>query len=298
MTVSIIISTYNGAAKLPRILEHLRQQTIRDFELLVIVDGSKDNSVEVAESFRNYFLNYKVIFQENRGRAGVRNRGVDEATGELIIFYDDDMAPMSDSVERHISFHQDHVGIVSGRSVDLATAGDSDIQAYKAAMSEEWFAKYSNGLIKLTKGNFFLGAASCSMLKVTFRQLRGFDERLRDAEDFDLGVRAMEQGIPLFFDNQNRAVHHDMITAYSYVRRLRQYSAAHDRLAEFHPERSVRSVRKSSGWRRQVYTLLAYPGLLRAIDHGYFIFLPTKVRYQWYSMIIHALAVEHPEVEL
>lgn len=284
---------------MPRVLTCLRQQTVRDFELIVVVDGSTDNSVEVAYSFRSHFSNYRVINQENRGRAGVRNRGAFEATGELIIFYDDDMAPMPGSVQRHIAFHNSHTGILSGRSLDVAYSGDHDMQFYKAFISSSWFDKYSiAGVSELDFHNLFVCANNFSIMKSTFLQLQGFDSRLRDAEDYDLGVRALEQGIRVYFDNQNQAVHHDHITAFSYVRRLRQYGEAHDILAKLYPARAPQTIAQSVWWKRAVYARLASKRMLKAIDRGKFIHFPKKIRYRLYSAVFQALAVEFPNVEI
>jgi len=56
----------------------------------------------------------KVVVQENRGRAAVRNRGALESSGVLLIFFDDDMQPHPDSVQKHVLFHEKYERIISG----------------------------------------------------------------------------------------------------------------------------------------------------------------------------------------
>src|SRR5690242_9446 len=109
MKATVIVSTYNGAEKLPGLLDALLAQTMKDFELLVVVDGSVDNSADILRHYQNRFESFRAVFQKNGGRANVRNRGMREATAELLIFYDDDMLPPPSAIERHLEVHRDEV---------------------------------------------------------------------------------------------------------------------------------------------------------------------------------------------
>ena len=91
MNLTVIISTYNGAKKLPVILDSLTKQSYKDFELLIVVDGSIDETMDVLQEWTNRFYDFKIIYQQNKGRAAVRNTGVKNAKGELLLFFDDDL---------------------------------------------------------------------------------------------------------------------------------------------------------------------------------------------------------------
>ncbi|MFD1000110.1 glycosyltransferase [Ohtaekwangia kribbensis] len=291
--VSVIIPTYNGVNKINVLLNALLKQTYTKFELVVVVDGSTDGTIAVLDDYRNKFAAYKVIVQPNKGRAVVRNRGVKESSGDLLIFYDDDMEPMHDSVSRHISFHDNYQGILGGNQIEERDVKKTDIQNYKATRNEIWMKKYSIGLTRLDYSNLFFTAANCSIKRKTFFALNGFDERLSDAEDYDFAYRAMQEGVEVFFDKSNQAFHHDPITAKSYIQRLRQYSQAHAILEKFYPERRM-FKRKCFFLKKFVYSSLALRFWVILIDRGFLKGLPESARFKLYDLIIQALAIEYP----
>lgn len=88
--ISIIIPCYNSAKTLPRTLNSIREQDYKDLEVLLINDGSKDNTLEVAESFAKIDKRIKIINQENAGVSVARNHGLQVARGNLIMFMDSD----------------------------------------------------------------------------------------------------------------------------------------------------------------------------------------------------------------
>ena len=88
--VSVIVPVYNTAPYLERCLESLRSQTPDDIEFLLIDDGSTDASGAIVDRFGAADPRFRCIHQENRGFAGARNRGLDEARGEFIGFVDSD----------------------------------------------------------------------------------------------------------------------------------------------------------------------------------------------------------------
>lgn len=296
---SVIISTYNGARKLPVLLDALITQTITDFEVVIMVDGSTDNTIEILQSYANRFKSWKVVSQPNSGRSRVRNRGVKEASGTLLIFFDDDMQPFPDAVERHVTMHKDVVEkLVAGNQVEFIEAAKTDVQNYKATRSKHWTVKYTQPVTQLDAGNLFFTAATCSMTRSLFEKLGGFDERLTDAEDYNLARRALEKGIPVFFDRENKSIHHDLITARSYVLRLREYQKAHERLSEFYPGHTRMGSKPSASYKRIIYRLFASSYWLNRIDRNSLLILPVDIRYKLYDIIIQALGIEYPEVKV
>jgi GT2 family glycosyltransferase len=159
-------------------------------------------------------------------------------------------------------------------------------------------SKYANGLTRLDYSNLFFTAANCSMRRETFLTMNGFDERLSDAEDYDLAYRALQKGIGVFFDKSNRAFHHDPITAKSYIQRLRQYSRAHAMLEMFYPERKT-SQSKNNFLKKAIYSSLALRFWVRLIDQGFLKSgLPERARFKLYDLIIQAMAIEYPNRSL
>lgn len=293
--ISVIVPTFNGVEKLPFLLNALQAQTVRDFEVIIVVDGSTDRTVTMLNDKASHFTDFKIVEQANAGRSGARNRGVAESGGSLLIFYDDDMLPFPDSVERHAANHVDGEKLITGNNIELQDARQTDVQNYKAALTEKWTAKYGQSLTRLQTDNFFFTAANCSMKRTVFEKLKGFDERLTDAEDFNLGFRGLNAGFEVYFDRDNKAQHREFITAKSYVRRLREYRKAHLKMAELY--KSQENV-KHSAFKRMIYWLLAFPFCLQLIDADFLKILPRAVRYRLYDAIFHALSVEYPQVKL
>jgi glycosyltransferase involved in cell wall biosynthesis len=301
--LSVIVPTYNGAAKIGNLLLSLTQQTFQEFEVIVVVDGSNDNTIEVVETFREV-LTIKVIHQSNSGRSGAKNRGAKEAKGPILVFYDDDMVPSTQSVESHFKFLKTKEGSILGGQAKDPTGDDKpDIQKYKAELSEKWIEGFPSSAVELTIGNCFLTAANSSMHKNVFESLAGFDERLTDAEDYDFAVRAIEKGFSVYFDKSNIALHNDPITCRKYIQRQRKYRAAHLKLMELHPGRHTNRPKTPGGFvqsiKKQYYYIFSFPIWIHLVDNTRIMLaIPKVLRYRIYSWIIQSMSVVYPNVEL
>jgi glycosyltransferase involved in cell wall biosynthesis len=96
---SIILPTYNRAHLLPKAIESVIGQTFTDWELIVVDDGSTDNTKELIESFNESRIHY--IFQTNQERSAARNNGISKAKGEYICFLDSDDYFLENKLERY-----------------------------------------------------------------------------------------------------------------------------------------------------------------------------------------------------
>ena len=112
MKTSVIVPAYNAAATISRTLDSILRQTHAPHEVLVIDDGSTDETADVA---RDHPLQCTVLSQENQGQGAARNAGLKVATGEFIAFLDSDdyWAPTFLSVMGHCLLEYPHVGIAS-----------------------------------------------------------------------------------------------------------------------------------------------------------------------------------------
>lgn len=88
--ISIIIPMYNEDCYISRCLDSLKQQTYKDFELILIDDGSKDTTVKIADWYKEDF-DLTILQQNNSGPGKARNRWAKEAKGDILIFVDADM---------------------------------------------------------------------------------------------------------------------------------------------------------------------------------------------------------------
>lgn len=297
--VSVIVPTYNGELEIHVLLRALQAQTYQDFECLIVIDGSGDKTQEIVEATQTKFRKV-IINQSNQGRSVAKNNGAKRASGNLLIFFDDDMEPNSKALEMHIAFHESHDGIVSGNLAEDKGRDRTDIQNYKAGLASKWIQKYQEGLNLLDPSNLFFTAANSSFKRNDFLDLNGFDERLKDAEDYDIACRALEMGMKVFFDKSNVAIHHDRISCVSYIQRLRQYQQAHAILNKLHPERvALKKLQTNSFVKGFVYRIFAFSFWPRLIDnYNLLMVLPKKLRYKIYDTLIHSLAIEFPTVDV
>lgn len=193
-TVSIIISTYNGAHKINGILDILKYKTDEFFELIVVIDGSTDNSLEVISSYKEYFPVLHIIYQENQGRAVVKNTGACKASGELLLFFDDDMLPTQNCINEHIYHHEKFKNtLLTGGLSEFTLENSSDIQHYRVWLRNKWNTELrKRKFLKYDKFNLGLSSANFSISKKLFYTIGMFDSKLTDSEDLDLAQRAFK----------------------------------------------------------------------------------------------------------
>jgi len=114
--VSIIIPVYNVGSYLARCLDSVINQTYRNIEIVIINDGSKDESLSICKYYCGIDPRIKLITQNNKGLSGARNTGIDNASGDYICFVDSD-----DWIERdYVSFAID---IINRTNVSLVVLG-------------------------------------------------------------------------------------------------------------------------------------------------------------------------------
>ena len=88
--VSIIVPAYNAEKNIEQCINSIENQTYKDIEIIIINDGSKDNTQKISENLKKIYKNIIVVNQENKGVSQSRNTGIDKATGEYIMFVDSD----------------------------------------------------------------------------------------------------------------------------------------------------------------------------------------------------------------
>ncbi len=120
--VSVVIPTYNQASFLSEAVGSALAQTYRDFEVIVIDDGSTDDTPEVASTFPPAVTYFR---QENQGSASARNRGIELARGEYIVFLDSDDVLFEDALEKSLAFLDQHpeAGFCCGQFYTIDESG-------------------------------------------------------------------------------------------------------------------------------------------------------------------------------
>lgn len=131
--ISVIIPLYNVENYIIKCLDSFEKQVYKNFELIIINDGSKDNSASVVEAYLNKSkMKIKLINQENAGVSAARNKGIDEASGECICFVDADDMVAPEYLNRMIEvMNKNNCDLVICGSISVPEDWDISVYTYK-----------------------------------------------------------------------------------------------------------------------------------------------------------------------
>lgn len=196
MDISVVVPTYNRSRMVARTLQTLFAQTLSPsrFEVVVVVDGSTDDTAEVLKRLHPA-CGFQVVEQENRGLAGARNSGFKAARSERILFLDDDMLCDPALVETHVLAHADKEAIAAFGAIFLSADSPPSLAA-------ECFQREigSSHILRRTKPDLPWEIRECvfsntSLSRQALESLGGFDERFRMREDLEFGIRLFQTGV-------------------------------------------------------------------------------------------------------
>lgn len=108
LAISVIVPVYNVERYLPMCLESIVQQQLADYEVILVDDGSTDGSAAICDEFAEQYPEFRVIHKGNGGVAAARNRGIEEAKGEYILFLDSDDFLVPDTIKPLLELAQDN----------------------------------------------------------------------------------------------------------------------------------------------------------------------------------------------
>ena len=110
--ISVIVPVYNVEEYLEECLDSIKNQTFKDFEVILVNDGSIDNSQEICELYCDQDSRFCLINQENKGQSIARNIGVAESKGKFIVFIDSDDIVRVDLLDQLMNYMSDEIDIV------------------------------------------------------------------------------------------------------------------------------------------------------------------------------------------
>jgi glycosyltransferase involved in cell wall biosynthesis len=177
--VSVVIPCYNQAHFLAEAIESVRAQTVTDVEIIVVDDGSTDDTLAVARQ-----LGVRCVTQRNQGQGAARNHGLSLASGEFIVFLDSDDRLRPHALEtglRLLSEHPDCV-LAAGRCVVFNEHGVRTEAVYRPVVTE-------NHYLHLLHSNYIWMPGSAMLRTEIVRRLGGFRTDVTGAEDYDLYLR-------------------------------------------------------------------------------------------------------------
>jgi GT2 family glycosyltransferase len=198
--LTVIVPTFNRVDQLRRVLKSLEQQDYpRDqFRVVVVSDGSTDGTHEYLKGLTTS-LDLTPIIQKNQGPAAARNRGIQEAISEYVLFIDDDVVAAPQLLSEHMCYHRDNAQVVV--IGPMLTPSDHRMAPWvfwEQQMLMKQYRAMLNGVYHATARQFYTG--NTSLRREHLVAAGGFDERFRRAEDVELAYRLERRGIEFLFN--------------------------------------------------------------------------------------------------
>lgn len=192
MRVTVLIPSFNAARYLRETLETAQAQTREPDEVIVVDDGSHDESIAIARSFRGVTL----IEQPNQGAAAARNNGLRVATGEFVVFLDADDRLLPGAIETGLAAFAAHptCGFVYGMSRTIDSDGAELPRPPRPHVADASYRTFLEGEAMVPP--------SCAMFRrAAIEEVGGFRPELVLAEDYDFYLRIARRH-PIHCHNQ------------------------------------------------------------------------------------------------
>lgn len=185
---SIIIPTYNRDKFIAETIQSVLGQTFKDLEVIVVDDGSIDNTKEIVEKFIKKDGRVRYIYQKNSGRPSIpRNFGFKNSTGDYLAFLDSDDVWLPEKLEKQILFFEKSenkkLGFLDCRNLIIDENGLEIKNPYV-------FPNYHGNVFReLLKYNFIFTPGSVLIKRNVIDEIGCFDENLISMDDWDIWIR-------------------------------------------------------------------------------------------------------------
>jgi GT2 family glycosyltransferase len=255
LSATIVIPTYNGATRIGRCLECvLNQTTTRSYEVVVVDDGSTDQTASVARSYPGV----RVISQVNRGPAAARNRGAAEAHGEILVFTDDDCEPLPDWLERMLAPFDGMPDIVGSKGAYLSRQRPVTARFVQL--------EYEDKYRRLARFQYidFIDTYAAAFRRESFIAANGYDTSfpVPCAEDVDLSYRLAHLGHKMVFIPEAKVYHRHPERLWDYLKKKYKFAFWRVLAVRKTPEKAVSDSHTPQLMKLQLLFLPATLGLI------------------------------------
>lgn len=191
--VSVVIPCFNHGRYLHTAIESVLAQSYLNYEVIVVDDGSLDNTKEVAERFSVV----KYIYQKNQGLSAARNTGIDNCKGDFIIFLDADDWLLEGAIQINSSY------LLQNPDVAFVSGAHLKVIEEKGLTEEKKIVVNTNHYERLLRGNFIAMHATVMFERWVFDSFR-YDTTLNAFEDYDMYLNV---------SRKFRIIHHQALIA-------------------------------------------------------------------------------------
>ncbi len=186
ITFSVLMAVYNGADTVEKAVKSILAQSMRDFEFIIINDGSTDRTGEILDNLAGDDDRLKIHHQQNTGLTIALNRGLKLAKGRYIARQDADDISYPDRFEKQLA-------ILEGDPAVVLVGGNAD-DLYADGSRGQWGAYSPQELAKVTFMKTPFPHSTVMMRAETVRALGGYDESYKTAQDMELWMRMARAG--------------------------------------------------------------------------------------------------------
>jgi len=202
-TVSVIIPTYNRAHLVGRAIESVLNQTYKDFEIIVVDDGSTDNTEDIIRQFQEKDKRIKYIkHDKNKGGSAARNTGIKNSSGYFLSFLDSDDQWLPNKLEFEVKI------LNNNKNCIICSTGHTFInEKNMKIISKTSFKKQLVSQKTALRGEC-LTTNDFTVIKKAIVNIGGFDEKLPARQDWDLWIRitAIGRGIQIPINTVNKYI--------------------------------------------------------------------------------------------
>jgi glycosyltransferase involved in cell wall biosynthesis len=178
--ISVIIPVYNRSGTIKRAVDSVLSQTVKPYELIVVDDGSTDETGDLLKSYGNRII---LLRQENRGVSAARNAGIKIARGNWIAFLDSDDEWLSEKLQYAVEY------IRKNRQCKIFQTEEIWIRNGKRVNAKVKHKKLSGYIFKESLDLCLISPSAVVIKKELFEEIGGFDEYLPVCEDYDMWLR-------------------------------------------------------------------------------------------------------------
>lgn len=190
---SVVIAAYNAARTIAETIDSVLAQTCQDFEIVVVDDGSTDETLKIVLGYAEREERIFVVSQTNQGVSAARNRGVSLARGHLIAFLDADDVWHADKLAKHDAFHrEDHA--LEASFARIAFCPDRASGPLRAGRTRSAVPNSYCRLEHVLVENEVCTVSNLVIERQTFLEIGGFKRSMRHVEDQDLLARVVGGG--------------------------------------------------------------------------------------------------------
>lgn len=187
--VSVVIPTYNQENNLRRAVESVLRQTYTDYELIIVDDGSTDNTPKVIDEYAKKDNRIKSITQDNSGApARPTNRAIQECVGKYVAILQHDDEWLPEKLSKQVAFFEDS----GNQNYSMVMCDVTVINDFDNAVSQIYFDKQNMQEILVHNIIYFLSFPLIK--KEVFDKIGLFDTRFRIMDDYDFWLRFCEEG--------------------------------------------------------------------------------------------------------